>query len=103
MATMTLDEARKYVQADKPKENYMILPFGYDQKLVVPYKDGVTIISALINAELYVKQYGSPTQITSMEVDCFTPTILSKEEYQRIKMGMLLNVHPDSLKDSKTP
>lgn len=100
---LSYEEARKLVQAEKPKENYMILPFGYDIKLVVPYKDGVAIISALANAELYERSYSSPTKIHPIEVDSFSPALLSKDEYQRIKMAMLLQVHPDELKKTQIP
>ena len=104
MATnLSYEEAKKLVQAEKPKENYMILPFGYDTKLIVPYKDGVAIISALANAELYARSYSSPTKILPIEVGTFSPTLLSKDEYQRIKMAMLLQVHPDELKKAATP
>lgn len=101
--TMTFEEAKKLVQSEKPKENYMILPFGYGCKLVVPYKDGVAIINALVNAEQYDKSYSSPTTITPIEVDSFSPSLLSKDDYQRIKMAMLLQVHPDDLKKAATP
>lgn len=101
--TMTFEEAKKLVQAEKPKDNYMILPFGYDRRFVVPYKDGVAIINALANAEQYEKSYGSPTTIIPIEVDSFSPSILSKDDYQRIKMAMLLQVHPDDLKKTAKP
>lgn len=100
---LSYEEAKKLVQAEKPKENYMILPFGYDTKFVVPYKDGVAIITALANAELYERSYSSPPRISPIEVDSFGPTLLSKDEYQRIKMAMLLQVHPDELKKAATP
>lgn len=100
---LSYEEAKKLVQAEKPKENYMILPFGYDTKFVVPYKDGVAIITALANAEVYEKSYSSPTKISPIEVESFSPTLLSKDEYQRIKMAMLLQVNPDDLKKAATP
>lgn len=99
---MTLEEARKIVQAEKPKDNYMLIPFGYDQKYVVPFKDGVAIINALVNAELFEKSCGFPTKIGPIDPDTFTPSILSKDDYQRIKMAMLLQVHPDELKKAST-
>lgn len=100
---MNFEEAKKLVLAEKPKENYMIIPFGYGNQLIVPYKDGVAIIGALANAEQYEKAYSKPTTIVPMEASSFTPSILSKDEYQRIKLAMLLQVDPEELKKASTP
>lgn len=91
-------EAEKQVKAEKQKENMMVIPFDYGHKLVVPYKDGVKIIEALANAEVLKEEYGQPTYLTGVERHHFNPTIMSREEYELIKIGALLKVDYKELK-----
>ena len=91
-------EAEKQVKAEKQKENMMMIQFDYGHKLVVPYKDGVKIIEALANAEVLKEEYGQPTYLSGVERDHFNPTIMSREEYELIKIGALLKVDYKDLK-----
>ena len=90
-------EAEKQVKAEKQKENMMVIPFDYGQ-MVVPYKDGLKIIEALANAEVLKEEYGQPTYLTGVERHHFNPTIMSREEYELIKIGALLKVDYKELK-----
>lgn len=100
MEAKDIVEAQKKVRAEKPKENYMLIPLGYDSKYIVPYKDGVAILTALANAEKYEHSYSSNTKITPIAQDDFCPTILSSTEYELIKMANLLKVSVESLRNS---
>ena len=91
-------EAEKQVKAEKQKENMMVIPFDYGHKLVVPYKDGVKIIEALANAEVLKEEYGQPAYFAGVERRHFNPTIMSREEYELIKIGALLKVDYKELK-----
>ena len=91
-------EAEKQVKAEKQKENMMVIPFDYGHKLVVPYKDGVKIIEALANAEVLKEEYGQLAYFAGVERHQFTPTIMSREEYELIKIGALLKVDYKELK-----
>ena len=91
-------EAEKHVKAEKQKENMMVIPFDYGHKLVVPYKDGVKIIEALSNAEILKEEYGQLPYIAGVERHHFNPTIMSREEYELIKIGALLKVDYKELK-----
>lgn len=97
---MEFEEAKKKVRADKPKENFMLIPFGYDRNYLVPYKDGVSIITALANAERLVNNYGEKPRITGIDRTEFSPQILSHREYELIKIANLLQVDYKDLKDS---
>ena len=94
---MTPEEALKKVQSEKPKDNFMVVNIGYDSKIVVPYKDGLTIIAALVNAEELKEGYSEKTRITEFDRNTFNAKVLSRAEYERIKMAMLLNVDPKDL------
>lgn len=91
-------EAEKQVKAEKQKENMMVIPFDYGHKLVVPYKDGVKIIEALANAEVLKEEYGQLAYFAGVERHHFNPTIMSREEYELIKIGALLKVDYKELK-----
>lgn len=95
---MNFAEAQKQVKAEKQKENMMVIPFDYVHKLVVPYKDGVKIIEALANAEVLKEEYGQPAYFAGVERHHFNPTIMSREEYELIKIGALLKVDYKELK-----
>lgn len=94
---MTPEEALKKVQAEKPKDNFMVVNIGYDNNVVVPYKDGLAIVAALVNAEILTEGYSEKTRITEFNRHTFNPKVLSRAEYERIKMAMLLNVDPKDL------
>lgn len=96
---MEFEEAKKTVQAEKVKENYMLIPMGYDHHFLVPYKDGIAIVAALANAEKYIKSYSGKTRISPIEKDEFHPTILSRKEYELIKIANLLQVDVETLKE----
>ena len=94
---MTPEEALKKVQSEKPKDNFMLVNIGYDNNVIVPYKDGLAIVAALANAELLQEGYSEKTRITEFDRRTFNPKILSRAEYERIKMAMLLGVEPKDL------
>ena len=94
-------EAEKQVKAEKQKENMMVIPFDYGHKLVVPYKDGVKIIEALANAEVLKEEYGQLTYLAGVERHQFNPAIMSREEYELIKIGALLKVDYKELKQQR--
>ena len=94
----TFAEAEKQVKAEKQKENMMVITFDYGHKLVVSYKDGVKIIEALANAEILKEEYGQPAYFAGVERHHFNPTIMSREEYELIKIGALLKVDYKELK-----
>lgn len=96
---MEYAEAAKKVKAEKPRDNYMILEFGYDHKIVLPHKDGVQIISALLNAERLRESYGDPKRITEIERDAIKTQTMSYAEYERFKIATLLGITPEEVKE----
>ena len=96
---MDLAEAVKKVKADKIKDNFMVLEFSYDNKLILPHKDGISILSALANAERLQDPYGGPKRITEVERDLVTTKLMSNFEYERYKIAALLQITPDEVKE----
>ena len=96
---MKYEDAVKKIQTKKPTDNYMIIETGYDSKILLPYKDGITLMSALVNAEKYQQSYGEGQKIIPMNPDNITSKILSREEYELIKVANLLNMSVDQLRE----
>lgn len=96
---MELTEALKKVRAEKPKENFMLLEFSYNNKIIVPHKDGVAVLNALVNAERYQDDYNKPRRVVEVERDQFRSTALSYAEYERLKLAALLNLTPEEVKE----
>ena len=94
-------EAEKQVKAEKQKENMMVIPFGYDHKIVVPYKDGVKIIEALANAEVLKEEYSELPHFTGIERLHLNPTLMSRDEYELIKLASVLRVDYKELKKQR--
>lgn len=92
-------EAVKKVHAIKPKDNYMVIELYYDNKLILPYKDGLAFMASLVNAEMYETPYDKPHKIGSFNRDAVKNTIMSGEDYIKHKIAALLNVTLDQLKD----
>ena len=96
---MEYADAVKRVKAEKPKENYVLIEFGYDCKILVPHKDGLDILAGLVNAEKYSDHYQKPTRITEFSKDLIKTTFMSSSEYQRHKIAAMLNITADEVKE----
>ena len=95
------EDAAKQVKAEKPKENLMVIPFGYDYKIVLPYKDGVKVIEALANAEVLKEEYSELPHFTGIERHHLNPTLMSRDEYELIKIASVLKVDYKELKKQR--
>ena len=91
--------ALKKVQTEKIKDNYMVLEFGYDHKILLPHKDGSTVLTALVNAERLKESYGDPIRITELERDMVKIQTMSRIEYERIKVATLLGLPVTEVKE----
>ena len=96
---MELAEAIKKVKAEKPQENFMVLEFSYNNKFLVPHKDGVAIMAALANAEKLIESYGDPKRIVEIDREHITTRFMAHTEYQRFKLAALLNITPTEVKE----
>ena len=96
--TMDYKEAVAKVQATKPKENYMMVTLSYSNKIILPYKDGVTLMTALSNAEQLHEPYNDQHHISGIERGAITSVLMSHDEYARFKIAALLGVSPDEVK-----
>ena len=95
---MKYEEALKKVRAEKPKENFMVLEFGYSNKFLLPHSAGAAIVAAMAHAEQLKDGYGDPKRISGIERDAFRVGQMSSQEYEHWKMAGLLNITPDEVK-----
>jgi hypothetical protein len=96
---MEFKEALKKVQSSKVKENMIVVELSYDKKLVMPYSQGIALLSALENSEQLTENYSEKKKtITGLSPKEIKFTVMSRNEYEQIKIAMLLNV---SLEDVK--
>jgi hypothetical protein len=91
------EEALKKVYSKKPKENFLLIEFHYNKSLCLPYEEGLKFLSCLKQAELYLDQYSKPKAIHPFSGDHFKTQILSRKEYEDIKVAALLGVTVDEL------
>lgn len=97
---MDYDAAFKKVQGHKPKENYMMIALGYSNKIILPFKDGVTFMATLANAEQLHEPYNEQHRISEIERGSFTSAVMSHDEYVRVKIAALLGVAPSEVKQT---
>ena len=95
---MKYQDAVKKIQTNKPKDNFMVIETSYNNKIILPYKDGVVFLTALNNAETLVESYGDKTRINGFGRDSIVSRIMSYEEYEQIKVANLLNISVDDVK-----
>lgn len=95
---MDFKEAAKKVQARKSKENFLVFTFGYNDKIVMPHKDGVALIACMANAEQLYDPYGGKHYIGEMEKTKIQISQMSQEEYERYKIAALLDISLDEVK-----
>lgn len=92
-------QAAKAVRASKPKENLMVITLSYSMQMVLPYSQGVALLAALENAEVLSEQYQRPKTITGMDRDQVKVTVMSRSEYEQIKIANLLNVSLEEVQE----
>ena len=96
---MKYEDAVKKIQTRKPTDNYMIIETSYNTKILLPYKDGITFMSTLVNAEEFKDSYGENPRILPVNKSIISSTLLSREEYELIKVANLLNMSVDQLRE----
>lgn len=80
-----------------PKENFLSIEFDYSKSIVLPYDEGLRFIACLKNAELLEEQYSKPKAIKSFESNYFKTRILSRKEYEDIKIAAMLGITVEEL------
>jgi len=96
---MEYKEAVKKVQAAKPRDNYMVIKFGYEQTLILPHKDGIAFMESLSCAEQLNDPYNKAHTIGELERSKISITTMSCVEYERYKIAALLGVTIDEVKE----
>jgi len=94
---MDYAEAKKKVQAEKPKENFMIVEIN-GLELVFPHKAGLDLLAAFANAERF-DGWSSSRRIVAIESRSIESKLLSRKEYEQYKMAALLNISFQEVKD----
>ena len=97
-----LAQARKSVREDTSRDNFMVIYFSYGVEILLPYKDGITVMQAFQKAEMLNTPYGKPPSITGLTKDVQARPF-SRADYELIKMANLLNISLDELKMNMHP
>lgn len=85
-------------QITKTKEEmYLLVSVSYDIKLVLPYKQGMELISSLEHAMVFRDRYDKPPLYKPVE-DELTIRPMSTREINQIKVAQLLGVTIDTAK-----
>jgi len=100
---MTYEEALIKVNAKVPKDNYMLISFSYDTKIVVPHKEGVAIVAAMKNAEMVNTDTYQKHRIEAIGTEVISFRQLSDREYKRHKIAAMLDITMDEAKQLETP
>lgn len=99
---MEIVEAIKKVRATtKVKENYMVISMAYDMKVVLPHKDGVTLMASLASMERLDVGYERKGKhcISPLDQGSITMTPMSHEEYEQYKIAALLDLTISEVKE----
>lgn len=91
---MKIDTALKTVKAT-PKtvsENFMSIKFGYEKTVLLPYSQGLILLTALAQAEILQDGYTQKPRIVSADQDAFMVTVMSRKLYELYKVAGLLNL-----------
>lgn len=94
---MDYKEALEKVQSHTLKQNFMVVTLGYGNKVILPYKDGLAFMGALVNAEQLHEPYSEQHRISEIDRSNITSTVMSHDEYIRFKIAALLGVAPSEV------
>jgi hypothetical protein len=90
-------QARAELYNRTPKENFLAIDFDYNKSIVLPYDEGLRFVACLKNAELLDEPYSKAKTITGFQSNYFKTRILSRKEYEDIKIAALLGITVDEL------
>lgn len=96
---MTYEEALKAATGKKAETGYFRLKLGYTTGIILPYKEGMTLLSALSQAEFYTSSYNNPPTIRGLESHDLEFEFCSPDERRDLHMAQLLNVTLDNIKN----
>lgn len=69
----------------------MIIKIGYEH-LFVPHTDGIKFLECLAQAQTIHRGYSDPTRIKPLGNDKIEVSLVTPEEYDRIRIASLLNI-----------
>lgn len=96
--TTSLEEAiNKVKKPCNPGYLHIILP--YRKNFILPYEDGIKLLEVMKSAELFEYRYSEPSKISAIAQEDLSISMMSHSEYMKIKVGMILNLREDEMKD----
>lgn len=68
---------------EKIESNFMVINFnlGYEDGLVLPYKEGIAVLTALENVKVYSKAYSKESQIKDVKHTDIKTSSIGAQEY----------------------
>lgn len=91
------EEALKKIYSKTPKDNFIVIKVDYCKYLLLPYDEGLKFLACLKQAELLTENYNKPKTIGSFDSSTFETRILSRKEYEDIKVSALLGITVEEL------
>jgi len=91
------EEALRKIYSKTPKDNFLAIEFDYCKSILLPYEDGLKFLGCLKNAELLNEAYNKPKTIGAFDANAFKTRIISRKEYEDIKVAALLGVTVEEL------
>lgn len=96
-----INNALKELYSKTSRDNFMLIEFDYSKHLLLPYDEALTFLGCLKQAELYTERYNEPKRIGALPTDTFKTRILSRKEYEDIKIAAMLGVTVDELNQAE--
>lgn len=90
-------QARAELYNKMPKENFLAVEYDYNKSIVLPYDEGLKFVACLKNAEVLEEPYSKAKTITGFQSNYFKTRILSRKEYEDIKIAALLGIPVEEL------
>jgi hypothetical protein len=98
-----IQAALKELYSKTPKDNFLAIEVDYAKSIVLPYDDGLKFLACLKNAEMYSHSYNQPKTITHFDHDRFKTSVLSRKEYEDMKIAAMLGVTVEELNAKPEP
>lgn len=91
------EEALKKIYGKQQKDNFILIEIDYQKNILLPYEDGLKFLACLKNAEILHENYSKPKTIGPLDSSNFKTRILSRKEYEDIKVASLLGITVEEL------
>lgn len=86
------EEGLAKFKESKSKDNYLLISFGYQTNIILPYKEGMVFVETLNKAEVLKDRYNEIPNLAPFTESDLSITVMSADVYRQYKTAELMRI-----------